>query len=391
MMGTLLLAAGWPAAGALAQAVPVGQNPVAGSTLFGSKGCARCHAIDGIGGGVGPDLARLPHRHMPRLRSFFQIGSELLNHLPKMAQSMQEAGIEKPRLEPWEMGDLISFLFALDYFDPPGDAARGAQVFEEKRCVVCHQVGGAGGVVGPELDRITQLGSPIYVATAMWNHGAAMTETMRAHQVARATFNGEELQDLVAYLRTASPQLPQGRVALLPGRPDMGRERFVEKRCSECHGRDGRGGQNAPNIVAVRHRSIMDFAAALWNKEPTMQRAMTRAGIAVPTLRPDEMADLVAYLYSLQYFEESGNPDRGGAHLRSKGCLGCHSLHGVGATTASELSTTEGRVTPQALISTLWNHHQLGRENVGPGREDPTFTPGELADMAAYFSRLTAH
>ena len=36
--------------------------PKNGQGLFDSKGCSICHMIDGIGGGVGPDLSNLGHR-----------------------------------------------------------------------------------------------------------------------------------------------------------------------------------------------------------------------------------------------------------------------------------------------------------------------------------------
>ena len=34
------------------------QDPVAGSRAFGDKGCGKCHAVNGVGGKVGPDLGR---------------------------------------------------------------------------------------------------------------------------------------------------------------------------------------------------------------------------------------------------------------------------------------------------------------------------------------------
>ena len=65
------------------------------------------------------------------------------------------------------------------FADDRGAFSEGRRLFTEKRCVVCHQVAGIGGVIGPSLDFLGQYGSPIFVAAAMWNHGPAMAEVMR--------------------------------------------------------------------------------------------------------------------------------------------------------------------------------------------------------------------
>ena len=36
-----------------------------GATLFATKGCAHCHGANGIGGGIGPDLAHVRDRLTP--------------------------------------------------------------------------------------------------------------------------------------------------------------------------------------------------------------------------------------------------------------------------------------------------------------------------------------
>ncbi len=115
----------WPQQSVHAQ-VPTGttQNILAGSRVFGAKGCAQCHAINGLGGTVGPDL-----RLFPRTRSYYDFAAAMWNHLPAMSERMSELGIQRPRLSAWETGDLIAFLFWLDYFDPPGDIEEGRGVF----------------------------------------------------------------------------------------------------------------------------------------------------------------------------------------------------------------------------------------------------------------------
>ena len=70
------------------------------------------------------------------------------NHLPRMLEQMRQQGISRPRLTAQETADLTAFLFTLHYFDPPGNLQVGQQLFREKKCVVCHQVGGTGGVIG---------------------------------------------------------------------------------------------------------------------------------------------------------------------------------------------------------------------------------------------------
>jgi cytochrome c2 len=161
----------------LAVAQPVfspGQDPLAGSQVFGTKGCAKCHSVNGVGGKVGPDLARVA-----RPRSFFDLATAMWNHLANMTERMKQLGIDRPKLDDREARDLIAFLYTLSYFDAPGNPNEGRRLFNEKRCLFCHQVGGTGGVVGPNLDALKQFGSPMYVTAAMWNHGPAMMEKMR--------------------------------------------------------------------------------------------------------------------------------------------------------------------------------------------------------------------
>ncbi len=361
------------------------QNPVAGSRVFRVKGCAQCHAVNGVGGGIGPDLARIP-----RPRSFYDLAAALWNHFPRMARQMRRIKISRPHLYPRETADLIAFLYTLNYFDPPGDLKAGQRLFVEKRCVVCHQVGGTGGVVGPNLDFLKQYGSPIFVATAMWNHGPAMAEAMRARGITRPTFKGSELLDLIAHLKSASPAPVEEPLYVLPGRAEEGRQLFGEKQCRVCHSVRGKGGEVGPDLAERGlHRSLTEFAASMWNKTPAMLQVMKARGILLPQLRPQEMADIVAYLYSVRYFAEPGDPQQGSALVADKGCLKCHSLRGKGGETAGDLARPKRLLSPAAVVSVMWNHALVMEEQTGVEKRSwPQFSSKEMANLVSYLQSL---
>ncbi|MDO8478846.1 MAG: c-type cytochrome [Candidatus Rokubacteria bacterium] len=361
------------------------QDPLAGSRVFGAKGCVKCHSINGVGGKVGPDLAR-----RLRPRSFYDVATAMWNHLPRMVDRMKQLGITRPQLTAQEAGDLVGFLYTLNYFDRPGNTAAGRQLFSEKKCIVCHQVGGTGGVVGPNLDSLKQFASPIYVASAMWNHGPAMAEVMKAKGVERPTFTAQELRDLVAFLAPATGGAPEGPLYVLPGRPELGRELFVEKRCIQCHSVGGVGGQVGPELVALGvRRSPVEFAATIWNKAPAMMAAMATRNITVPQLRPEDMADLVAYLYSVRYFASGGSVPKGWVVASKKGCLQCHGVSGERGKPASDLTRAKGLDSSAAVLAALWNHTVVTPRVAGQRLEWPVLKADEMADLVTLLESIS--
>ncbi len=356
-------------------------DPVAGEKLFTARGCVGCHAVAGTGGRVGPDLARTA-----RPRTFFDLAAALWNHAPKMSARLRERGGERPRLDARELGDLTAYLYTLDYFDRKGDAGAGRRLFADKRCATCHGPTGRGTDAGPDLGTLKQHASPIALATAMWNHAPKMAEAMRARGVPRPTFAPGELNDLIAYLRSAAPKPLLARVYVLPGRALDGRRVFLERRCVECHAIVSTAGDERPSLVErVGHTSLVDFAAAMWNKAPAMQEALAAKNATPPRLRPDEMADIVAYLYSVRYFRVSGDPRRGVILAVNKGCLDCHALYGERGKPASDLTLGKEIDAPAGVLAALWNHALI--DDPRPARERrpwPTFTGPEMADLMAY-------
>ena len=366
---------------AAAQPVP-GQDPVAGARVFDSAGCIKCHAIAGVGGKVGPDLSKTS-----RPRSFYDLAAAVWNHLPRMTARMQQMGIARAKLDAREAGDLTAYLYTLHYFDKPGRADVGKRLFTDKKCVACHQVEGRGGTIGPSVDVFKRFSSPLYVASAMWNHGPQMAEAMKAQGVERPRLTAEELRDLVAFLSPATGGRG-GPVQVLAGSAEQGRVLFAEKGCVQCHPATGTGA-GPPLIGRGARRTQIEFAAALWDKAPAMLAARKPEMGPVPQLSADEMAHLVAYLDATGYFAGSGGISRGWRVLADKGCLVCHGVHGELGKPASDLTRAKALDSRAAVLAAFWNLTTVSAPAPGGGRAAwPPIRPQEMADLMALLQAI---
>jgi mono/diheme cytochrome c family protein len=260
-----------------------------GKQLFEARQCSRCHQMGGRGGRVGPRLDDLG----PYLSSFF-LAQALWNHGPQMAARMAEMGVERPRLEGSDVADLVAFLrgdagpaapFELAYAQA-GSPAAGKVLLEQKGCMRCHTVGGAGGKVGPNLDAGDPARRVGDLAAALWNHGPAMWAKMEELGVAFPSLTDREASDILNYLFFAQHTAAAGDA-------QKGSRLFREKSCAGCHeaGREGVQGPGLRGSAALR--SPADWAAAMWNHLGVDLMAKTSRK---PHFSGGEMNDLVAYL-----------------------------------------------------------------------------------------------
>jgi mono/diheme cytochrome c family protein len=361
------------------------QDPLAGSRVFGAKGCSGCHAVNGVGGKVAADLGRVA-----KARTFYDLASAMWNHIPQMAAQMRKLKKPPPQLSARETGDLIAFLDTVNYFEPVGDAKAGKKIFFDKQCVVCHQIERVGGVFGPSLDSVVQFG-PIFFAATMWNHGPAMAEAMQARGIKRPHFSGSELRDLIAYVKSVSRRRGDEPTQVLPGRVEDGERLFASRGCVDCHGVNGGGGPVAPALAGKKiYPSLFEFAAAMWNKGPVMMREMRRRAVTVPPLQADELAAIVGYLYSVDYFAAPGDPHRGEQLVKAKGCLECHSISGKGGRVAPDFAKSRGLNEPANVIAAMWNHGAAMEQKM---RDEtlswPILKGDEMAQVVSFLQTLS--
>jgi cytochrome c2 len=388
----VLLGALWlvlaPALGAAAEPGSLPADPLTGRQVFLQKGCQTCHAVWGEGGSLGPDLGKEGVWH-----SVMQLAGALWNHSPEMIEKMRERRMSRPMISSAEMADLAAFLYFLNYFDAPGDAARGKLLFASKGCAKCHAVGDSQPRIGPALDRYKHFASPLFLARAMWSHGAAMAKKMVELQVPRPELRGTDPADILAYIQTASNAGTADKIYMVPGNPTRGDHVFTEKGCRKCHAIRGAGGHVGPDLgTKGLHKSVTEIAGLMWDHEPAMWTRMQELGVALPAFSDQEMSDVIAYLFFLQYFDPPGNVGRGQQLYIEKGCVLCHYAPPTAEKRlAPDLSKSAAISSPLELSSAMWNHAPVMEAQIRErGLPWPRFQDDDVRDLVEYLRSLAS-
>ncbi|MEI6668834.1 MAG: c-type cytochrome [Acidobacteriota bacterium] len=374
-----------PAPVSVSLTVALPDEPTAGAKLFVQKGCVRCHALGGDESRMGPDLGRI---HFPG--TALDLAGAFWNHAPVMAEKMRESKIQQPTLDSREMADLLAFLTAYRYYvaqvGGPANPAIGKKVFEQKGCSNCHGDLATFDKRGPSLAKYRGRMSAIVLAQTMWNHGSEMATVMRSSGIAWPTFSGGEMGDLLAYVQVGGSGTSRDRVYFEPGSPRRGQTLFDSKGCLRCHAIAGLGGRPGPDL-GDRGRdllgSVASIAGLMWNHSRPMEAESVRRGLARVTFSGQEMADIIAYLYFVNYANVKAVPARG-AQIFNRKCGVCHSAGG-GSGIGPDLTAVKQLDDPIALFAAMWNHSaRMEQELRRRGLSWPRLAQGEAADLAAF-------
>ena len=345
-----------------------------GAELFRQKSCVECHAANA-----------------PRASTPMTLATALWNHSPKMWRAQQQRQI-RPMLDSTETADLFAYFFSLAYFTAPGDANRGALLFERKMCSRCHAVALNRRITtahkptlqtAPPISTWSDVSDPLVWAERMWNHSGAVYADLATNGVEWPQFSTTDMLDLLAYLRTV-PESPSPLANFQLGDPEFGRLVF-ERNCESCHSFGSATTEHKIDLVRRPAPDLLTgYVTAMWNHAPAMRRL---AGKNFPSLTPGDMSNLVAYLFAKRYFDEEGDAGRGARVFESKKCVLCHEQNRQ-QTQAPDLAQATERFSPVTIGAAVWRHGPLMSEKMQQQNIDwPKFKGSEMSDLIAFLNK----
>jgi putative heme-binding domain-containing protein len=131
-----------------------------GQKIFDAQ-CAWCHGANGTGS-TGPNLQRTTLRHAANDTTLVQIvrtgipGTEMPSFAIALTDRMA-----------WQTAAYVRSLGRTRAQPLPGNAERGAALYDSSGCASCHIVNGRGGPLGPELSSIGALRGASYLKDAL--------------------------------------------------------------------------------------------------------------------------------------------------------------------------------------------------------------------------------
>ncbi len=363
-------------------------DPRAGAQTFQQKGCSACHSVLGAGAKLAPDLGLQGAAGS----TMEELVTQMWNHAPRMWEQIKISNISFPQFTPEEMANLFAYLYVTCYDDESGDPDNGKLLFTRKACIRCHSISDTGGGIGPNLKEIGAVDTPIFWSQTMWNHASAMETHMREFDIAWPQFEGEEMNDLLAFVRFRRGG-PERESDLLPASPHRGWALFRGKGCISCHALRGEGGTVGPDLGSNRPlpRTLNQMAGRMWNHSPEMWAAMKAKGIERPTFKGQEMADLISFLYSVRYFELGGSPIIGQELFKERKCSQCHGSDARGGEIGPNLRNVGEVLTPVDFALALWSHGPRMYPKAGKlGLGWPTLNEGDLSHLLAFLNSSPA-
>jgi ubiquinol-cytochrome c reductase cytochrome b subunit len=166
---------------------------LAGIAYFRQENCVACHALDGKGGKVGPDLTQA---------SIHKDAAWMIQHFKRPSSMMPGTSMPPIQLSDEQLSALAAFLLKLNpnnataLQDAPDFAVKGALVYQSNKCGTCHMVNNVGVKLGPPLNGLAKRESRSWVE----DHFADPQKMSPGSFMPPYKFNAKDLDNITSYL-----------------------------------------------------------------------------------------------------------------------------------------------------------------------------------------------
>ena len=389
-------------------------DTAAGRALFGELRCVTCHSIEGRGGTMGPELAKIGDK----VRRGW-----LFSFLKDPHRAQPETTMLRYRLIDDQIRDLTAFLLeeyrtvepgpeAPPPYQDPQAAAGGRAVFVKRGCPSCHRLEGIPdpGHLGPSLagvadrdpDQLTY--GPAVVRHTIDNYIFLKLEQPNAlvEPSLMPTFHfapAEAARIALALIGLRKSELPASYVIKheppAPYRPVGPFGDLVTRyRCLSCHSINGSGGTlSTVPLDRIGSQLQHDYVTG-YLLNPGAVRVSVEARMPVFHMLREEAQTIASYFDSVfrddsfDRYDARFTPaeERQGAELYAQfGCVACHQIGTQGGYVGPDLSNTGRRLKPGWMAAWL-----TSPEKYKPGTLQPDYglSAADARALTAYLSTL---
>jgi len=386
-----------------------------GGEIFRRSRCVTCHAVNGRGGTLGPELTHVgskvsrdwlytwlrdPHRLQPKTL------------MPRFRFADEEAR------------DVAAYL-ASEFSEPPNDfgaspapptpalADEGRRVFEKRGCYSCHDLEGFPKLarIGPKLsavgDRVLETAAleARHVAPTLpnWIHLKVRTPDAVLEGARMPTFGFDEKDGAalaVALLSLRAREMPAARTTHDPVRPPyqpQGEFGAIVRRyrCLSCHSVQGTGGTLSTVALdrigsQLTRDHIERFVQKPYGVRVSLQERMPQLGVT-----PAEAKVIADHLSTVMIDDalasdvkrDAATVERGHALFARDGCAACHIAGETGGYVGPELNGSAARLLSGWTVAWL-----MAPQRWKPGTLEPDRgrSREEAEALAAYVLSLPA-
>lgn len=265
--------------------------------------CASCHGPRGEGA-VGPQLANgvfLETVSDGVLREWISFGRPGTQMRPHLRGQQGNADLAASQIE-----DIIAYLRSTrgsQLIDGErigiGYAPRGRALYRDM-CVSCHGEHGEG-TIGPAIRNPAFLAAAsdgFLRATVVLGRDGTEMRAMARRGAGIVEMTADEIDDLIAYLRSNADRAPISHRFVMGVNPENGRQKYAVF-CAGCHGERGKGGfapeLNNPGFLRAATDGYLQ-ATIVRGRRGTAMRAFGLASHGLANLTQSDINDVVAFI-----------------------------------------------------------------------------------------------